>query len=381
MADLARAVLAADMELSGVGEALDLVLGRLVGLATGSTAGSKASPLATIVALLDAAAGDGEFPPAALDVEFASLNTNPGPDNALARLVSSESPVAVGPGQNAPDLTEIPAMLRTLAAAPGTVPSQELRVALDALQRIQATVGREMMLPGAGGAVLPAGPWAGDEGALADWILLRVADGGSARQEIPAVLAELGEGALLGLERALRSEEERRVSAHPVLRILAEVEHELSGAGGREVPRGRAEGAQGQDPATGFGELTARFDGARDVARLRVFHRRRDRGRKDGEDAPRVALALDMSRLGPVAADLRMGAPDRLSVKVFVRDEAVREHLLRHGGELESGLRALGLETRLEVASRRVPHEAVDATLGPLDPAAHAARVALDVRG
>lgn len=72
--------------------------------------------------------------------------------------------------------------------------------------------------------------------------------------------------------------------------------------------------------------------------RLKVYYPRKHAGGQ-GDLNHRIALLLHMDRLGPIRADVAMDGK-RLSVRFYVRDQAVRERFDRHVSDMETALSA-----------------------------------------
>ena len=70
--------------------------------------------------------------------------------------------------------------------------------------------------------------------------------------------------------------------------------------------------------------------------RIKVYYPRKKAG-GEGNPQHRIALLLDMDRLGPVRADVAM-AGRLLSIRFFVKDQAIQERFEQHVGEVESVL-------------------------------------------
>lgn len=70
--------------------------------------------------------------------------------------------------------------------------------------------------------------------------------------------------------------------------------------------------------------------------RIKVYYPRKKAG-SEGNPQHRIALLLDMDRLGPVRADVAM-AGRLLSIRFFVKDQATQDRFEQHVGEVESVL-------------------------------------------
>ena len=142
-------------------------------------------------------------------------------------------------------------------------------------------------------------------------LILREALAGNNAQ----VLAENGAGP-----------KEIEVLKHTVDRMLAHVEHQQE----RAVQR-----SGDQDHYQVFAHLLPVKEHPQPV-RLKVYYPKKQAG-ADGRLQHRIALLLDMDRLGPVRADVAM-ADRMLRIRFFVRDQEVQALFGQHLGEVETAL-------------------------------------------
>jgi hypothetical protein len=116
------------------------------------------------------------------------------------------------------------------------------------------------------------------------------------------------------------------VLKHTVDRMLAHVEHQQE----RAVQRSGE-----QDHYQVFAHLLPVKEHPQPV-RLKVYYPKKQAG-ADGRLQHRIALLLDMDRLGPVRADVAM-ADRMLRIRFFVRDQEVQALFGKHLGEVETAL-------------------------------------------